>query len=102
MAVMVSDGSYVVEGTRIQALMVEGRKYGDEPGAIVIAVPYRPATATAPLDILFPELVQFSWAGEGFDLLETFFSGLDSHGPAAEFWDQHARFQRQHPAAKAS
>jgi hypothetical protein len=100
MAVMVSDGFYAAEGTQIRALIVEGRKYGDEPGSLAIAVPYRSPEGAAPLDILFPELLQFVWGGEGFDLLDAFFEGLESHGPAAEYWQEHARFERRKNAAK--
>lgn len=106
MAVMVFDGSYMADGSPVQALLVEGRKYrvadGDAPGALAVAIPYRPATESTDLDILFPELLQFETDGESFDLLEAFFGGLDSHGPAAEFWEQHARFERRMPATLAS
>jgi hypothetical protein len=72
----------------------------DAPGSLAIAVPYRSPEGAAPLDILFPELLQFVWGGEGFDLLDAFFEGLESHGPAAEYWQEHARFERRKNAAK--
>ena len=27
-----------------------------------------------------------------------FFEGIESHGPAAEFWQEHARFERRNAA----
>jgi hypothetical protein len=104
MAVMVSDGAYEAEGQQVQALIVEGRSYSEPAGALAIAVPYHAATAEAGPQILFPELLRFEVEGapaEQFDLLGAFFEGLESHGPAAEFWDAHARFERPSRAAAA-
>jgi hypothetical protein len=99
MAVTVTDGSYSAEGVATRALIVEGRQWGEDPGTLIVAVPFHQGETPDQLVVLFPELLLLEGAGQPFDLLGAFFGGVDSHGPATEFWDQHAGFVRRQASA---
>jgi hypothetical protein len=87
-AVLIYDGYITLPSGKIDALLVEARKYQPQVQSFAIAVPYRHADSPAGFAVHRPKLIALD--GDPLQsraIVEAFFEGVDQHEKGAEVWD---------------
>jgi len=90
-AVLIFDGYVTREsGERTDALIIEARLYGKEPGSFTMTVPYRDAKHRKGFLVYRPSVEQMSDAQTDIaELSHAFFRGVNQHRQAAPVWARH-------------
>lgn len=90
-AVLIFDGYVTREsGEKADALIIQARLYGKEPGSFTMTVPYRNARHEKGFLIFRPSVEQLSDAQTSIaDLSQAFFRGVNQHRQAAPVWARH-------------
>jgi hypothetical protein len=86
--VLAYDGRITVEGSKLDAILLEMRSYGFPWAKATIAVPYTPRSSGR-FRVHKPKLVEWHECA-GFDLdaaFEAFFQGVAAHEQGAKVWD---------------
>lgn len=91
-AVLIFDGFVLLPRGKTDALIIEVRKYGAEPGSLSMLVPYRPLTTPEGFGVYRPRYLEYSGSqeeslSENYVVLdESFWSGVASHDDGAAAW----------------
>ena len=90
-AVLIYDGFMTLPGEQKRdALIIEARRYGEEPGGFTMAIPYRSASDAKGFAVYRPKFVDLENAeAVVMDLSTAFFKGVNQHKEAAPVWKAH-------------
>ena len=90
-AVLIYDGFITLAGEEnLDALIIEARRYGEEPGGFTMAIPYRSASDPKGFAVFRPKFVDLENAqAVVMDLSTAFFKGVNQHKEAAPVWKAH-------------
>lgn len=90
-AVLIYDGILTLPGEdKRDALIVEARRYGEEPGGFTMAIPYRNAADAKGFAVYRPKFFDLeNAAAVVMDLSTAFFKGVNQHKEAAPVWKAH-------------
>jgi hypothetical protein len=87
-AALIYDGYITMPSGKIDALLVEARKYEPQVQLFAIAVPYRHADSPAGFAVHRPKLIEINGdESQARTIVEAFFEGVDRHEKGAEVWD---------------
>ena len=91
-AVFVYDGFARIGETKVDALLLNMRGYGDCAFACTLALPYRPKAEGQDFVIYRPALWEFEPEQKPLlnQHMDHFFDGIEGHATAAEFWKKHS------------
>ena len=89
-ATLVFDGFVTLPDGKTDALVVEGRVYGEPPMVVTYVVPYRSCRHPDGFAVYRPKLVAVEGTGEpDHDAMgNAFFEGVDSHEQGAKVWER--------------
>lgn len=86
-AVLVVDGYVTLPDGKTDALLIEGRRYGEEAWAFSMAVPYRNAGDAAGFAVYRPKFLAVDGPAPDYATLgEVFFRGVDAHEHGGAVW----------------
>ncbi|GAA2097270.1 hypothetical protein [Actinomadura alba] len=90
-AALVVDAYLHLDAGRIDALIVDAVEYLPAPRSMKMAIPYRPQPSTQGFAVYRPKFIEVTGVDEPdyAALADSFFSGVDSHEPAAAVWNAH-------------
>jgi hypothetical protein len=90
-AVLVFDARIPIGDLKYDALIVEIKSYFSPQSKAVMAIPYSPANESHGFKVHKPKYLQWIECDD-FNLntcVNSFFSGVDTHEKAAQFWNDH-------------
>jgi hypothetical protein len=86
-AVLVCDAFLTLGGSRMDAVIVEARFYGETPGHLKVALPYRPSTSEGGFAIHRAKVLQISNSALGPQaILAAFMAGIARHEKGKLLW----------------
>lgn len=90
-AVLVYDSVVDYEESKRDSMLVDARKYNDQPASFTMAIAYTAADDSTPFSVARPEFLGFDGCEESVlaTLVDPFFEGVETHPQGASVWNAH-------------